>query len=148
MEVEVQSMTIWSWSDADWPKVKLELLSEQIENGFATWDSTRHSTIYFPSAVSSGIALAHQNSALITKMLRTGAVRALRAATRAPALRQATPVRSQLPSLLQSSRATTPFAVQSIRCYSAPSGLSNQEVQGRIMDLLKNFDKVTDASKV
>ena len=31
---------------------------------------------------------------------------------------------------------------QVIRCYSAPAGLSKPEVEGRIMDLLKNFDKV------
>ncbi|KAF2436044.1 acyl carrier protein-like protein [Tothia fuscella] len=37
---------------------------------------------------------------------------------------------------------------QSARCYSAAAGLSQEEVQGRIMDLLKNFDKVTDATKL
>jgi hypothetical protein len=29
-----------------------------------------------------------------------------------------------------------------MRCYSAPAGLSKAEVEGRIIDLLKNFDKV------
>jgi hypothetical protein len=74
-------------------------------------------------------------------MFRTAAVRALRAATRAPALRQS-PIVRQTP-FLQSSKIAPSFAVQSIRCYSAPAGLSEQEVQGRIMDLLKNFDKVS-----
>lgn len=37
----------------------------------------------------------------------------------------------------------TPAAYfQAVRCYSASAGLSKDEVQGRIMDLLKNFDKV------
>jgi NADH dehydrogenase (ubiquinone) 1 alpha/beta subcomplex 1 len=31
---------------------------------------------------------------------------------------------------------------QAARCYSASAGLTKEEVQGRIMDLLKNFDKV------
>ena len=32
--------------------------------------------------------------------------------------------------------------LQAIRWYSAPAELTQQEVEGRIMDLLKNFDKV------
>ena len=79
-------------------------------------------------------------------MYRTAAVRALRAATRAPVLRQ-TPMIRQTP-FLQSSKATPAFAIQSIRCYSAPAGLSKDEVQGRIMDLLKNFDKVRVSNDV
>lgn len=35
-----------------------------------------------------------------------------------------------------------------VRAYSAHAGLNQEEVQGRILDLLKNFDKVTDTSKV
>jgi hypothetical protein len=31
---------------------------------------------------------------------------------------------------------------QAIRCYAASAGLSKDEVTGRILDLLKNFDKV------
>ncbi|KAL9028164.1 MAG: hypothetical protein Q9196_003435 [Gyalolechia fulgens] len=37
---------------------------------------------------------------------------------------------------------------QSARWFSAPAGLSRQEVEGRIMDLLKAFDKVTDQTKI
>jgi hypothetical protein len=33
-------------------------------------------------------------------------------------------------------------AFQAVRCYSAAAGLSKSEVEGRIVDLLKNFDKV------
>ncbi|KAF2739384.1 acyl carrier protein [Polyplosphaeria fusca] len=52
-------------------------------------------------------------------------------------------------SLFQSTRITpTSTAFQAARCYSASAGLSHEEVQGRIMDLLKNFDKVQDVSKL
>jgi NADH dehydrogenase (ubiquinone) 1 alpha/beta subcomplex 1 len=37
----------------------------------------------------------------------------------------------------------TPAAYfQAVRCYASSAGLSQDEVQGRILDLLKNFDKV------
>jgi len=76
-------------------------------------------------------------------MLRTAAVRALRAASTPRIARPWSSIRPQIsPSFLSSSHLAPSFAIQSIRCYSAPSGLSKEEVQGRIMDLLKNFDKV------
>lgn len=34
------------------------------------------------------------------------------------------------------------FAYQGVRLYSAPAGLDKNEVEGRIVNLLKNFDKV------
>jgi hypothetical protein len=37
---------------------------------------------------------------------------------------------------------TSPTYFQAVRCYAASAGLSKDEVTGRIMDLLKNFDKV------
>lgn len=70
-------------------------------------------------------------------MFRTAITRALRVAAR-PQFTQV--VR---PQIAASIRQNVPsFAVVSTRHYSAPSGLSKEEVQGRIMDLLKNFDKV------
>ncbi|EXJ67232.1 NADH dehydrogenase (ubiquinone) 1 alpha/beta subcomplex 1 [Cladophialophora psammophila CBS 110553] len=76
-------------------------------------------------------------------MIRAGAARALYAATRTQVSRQLPAFRSRIStSLLQSSRVTPSFVIPSIRYYSAPAGLSKEEVQGRIMDLLKNFDKV------
>lgn len=76
-------------------------------------------------------------------MLRTGAVKALQAITRTQVSRQLPAFRSQLTSsYLQSSQIAPAFAISSIRCYSASAGLTKPEVQGRIMDLLKNFDKV------
>lgn len=89
------------------------------------------------------IHVQHPPLAFTVKMMRTGAVRALYAVTRTQTIRQVPAFRSQIStSLLQSSRVTPSFVAQSIRCYSAPAGLSKDEVQGRIMDLLKNFDKV------
>ncbi|KAI9860154.1 MAG: Acyl carrier protein, mitochondrial [Trichoglossum hirsutum] len=35
-----------------------------------------------------------------------------------------------------------------VRFYSAPAGLTQEQVEGRILDLLKNFDKVNDPSKL
>lgn len=74
-------------------------------------------------------------------MFRAAVVRSLRAtaprAIRVPVSRQ-----------LRSSPAVRPsqfvpcFQCQSIRRYSAPAGLSKEEVEGRIVNLLKNFDKV------
>ncbi|KAI9738257.1 MAG: hypothetical protein M1834_008755 [Cirrosporium novae-zelandiae] len=44
--------------------------------------------------------------------------------------------------------ATQAKPFQSIRFYSAPAGLTQDEVEGRILDMLKGFDKVSDASKL
>lgn len=75
-------------------------------------------------------------------MFRAVAVRALRAAAR-PQYTQQFIARPQVAaSLLQTSQSVPSFKVSSIRYYSAPADLSREEVQGRIMDLLKNFDKV------
>src|SRR5947208_5867858 len=75
-------------------------------------------------------------------MLRTAAVRALRAAL-GPRLRQTPSFRPQtFHPIIRSSQFAPSIVLSSIRCYSAPSGLAKEEVQGRIMDLLKNFDKV------
>ena len=75
-------------------------------------------------------------------MFRAAAVRALRVAAR-PQFTQQFITRPQVAtSLLQNSRTAPSFVIPSIRHYSAPAGLSKEEVQGRIMDLLKNFDKV------
>ena len=51
--------------------------------------------------------------------------------------------RSSIPasySILSSSYPSNRF--KGVRSYSAPAGLSKNEVEGRIMDLLRNFDKV------
>ncbi|KAF8461101.1 acyl carrier protein-like protein, partial [Kalaharituber pfeilii] len=40
------------------------------------------------------------------------------------------------------------FSIGSIRYYSAPASLTKEQVEGRILDLLKGFDKVTDDTKL
>ncbi|KAJ4375063.1 mitochondrial acyl carrier protein [Neocucurbitaria cava] len=51
-------------------------------------------------------------------------------------------------SFFQPKQATPSVYFQAVRCYAASAGLSQEEVSGRIMDLLKNFDKVQDTSKL
>lgn len=45
-------------------------------------------------------------------------------------------------SFIQPKQITPSVYFQAVRCYAASAGLSRDEVTGRIMDLLKNFDKV------
>jgi hypothetical protein len=45
-------------------------------------------------------------------------------------------------SFIQPKQITPSVYFQAVRCYAASAGLSQDEVTGRIMDLLKNFDKV------
>jgi NADH dehydrogenase (ubiquinone) 1 alpha/beta subcomplex 1 len=42
-----------------------------------------------------------------------------------------------------STRISSPaVSISAVRCYASASGLGQEEVTGRILDLLKNFDKV------
>jgi hypothetical protein len=82
-------------------------------------------------------------SNLIT-MFRTALVRSARciaqASTRAPrpAIR-----RAALASPFTQSRISSPVVqLAAVRGYASSSGLGQEEVTGRILDLLKNFDKV------
>ncbi|KAI4752571.1 hypothetical protein E4T52_15228 [Aureobasidium sp. EXF-3400] len=59
----------------------------------------------------------------------------------APVTRRVTPS-----SFLPSTTAAPSTFVSAVRCYSAHAGLSQDEVQGRILDLLKNFDKLSAQS--
>ncbi|KAF7122981.1 hypothetical protein CNMCM5793_001157 [Aspergillus hiratsukae] len=80
-------------------------------------------------------------------MFRSAVVRSLRAsvprAVRTPAAFQ---IRSS--PVARPAQFTPRFAYQGVRLYSAPAGLNKEEVEGRIVNLLKNFDKVSDASKI
>jgi NADH dehydrogenase (ubiquinone) 1 alpha/beta subcomplex 1 len=73
-------------------------------------------------------------------MLRSAIARSLRVsvprAVRAPVTRQ---IRAPA---VRPSQFVPSFQAQSTRFYSAPAGLSKDEVEGRIVNLLKNFDKV------
>ncbi|MCJ1269697.1 Acyl carrier protein, mitochondrial [Lobaria immixta] len=82
-------------------------------------------------------------------MLRTALIRSARLASRAAVRTQFPASRTLAPCSFAISTHLVPSPhLHAIRCYSAPAGLTEQEVQGRILDLLKNFDKVTDASKL
>lgn len=67
------------------------------------------------------------------------ALRSLRAVPRVPR----TPASSLRSSpVARPSRIAPVFSCQAVRLYSAPAGLQKNEVEGRIVNLLKNFDKV------
>ncbi|PBP20821.1 acyl carrier protein-like protein [Diplocarpon rosae] len=74
-------------------------------------------------------------------MFRTALLRSARSATRQAAHRSRAIARPATQSSLVQSR-FAPSAFQAVRCYSAAAGLSKPEVEGRIIDILKNFDKV------
>lgn len=82
-------------------------------------------------------------------MFRSAVLRSLRAAS-VPRAVSNSAIR-QFPRsspVIRQTQFAPSFSFQAIRSYSAPAGLNQGEVEGRIVDLLKNFDKVTDASKI
>ncbi|QSS63609.1 acyl carrier protein, partial [Histoplasma capsulatum] len=87
-------------------------------------------------------------------MFRSAVARSLRAASSIPRITRPSPASFQIPrSPLSAVRATQSqfpscFTCQAIRSYSSPAGLTHSEIEGRIVDLLKNFDKVSDPSKI
>ncbi|KAI4942026.1 Vacuolar protein sorting-associated protein 74 [Alternaria rosae] len=82
-------------------------------------------------------------------MFRTALLRSARSAVRAAPRCQAAMARPVArSSFIQPKQMNPSVYFQAVRCYAASAGLSKDEVTGRIMDLLKNFDKVTDASKL
>ncbi|KAJ5468537.1 hypothetical protein N7475_006289 [Penicillium sp. IBT 31633x] len=80
-------------------------------------------------------------------MFRSAIVRSLKASaprvikTPAPFHIRSSPIAARVPQF-------NPCFTQGVRLYSAPAGLSKTEAEGRIVNLLKNFDKVSDASKI
>ncbi|KAK5013212.1 mitochondrial acyl carrier protein, partial [Cryomyces antarcticus] len=82
-------------------------------------------------------------------MFRSAFLRTARGAAASVARRQISIARpASRSSLFQPKHSAPASAFQAVRCYSAHGGMSKDEVQGRILDLLKNFDKVTDSSKL
>ncbi|KAI4791196.1 acyl carrier protein [Aureobasidium sp. EXF-8845] len=82
-------------------------------------------------------------------MFRLAVARSARCLAQAAPRVQAPLTRRVAPSsFLPSTTAAPSTFVSAVRCYSAHAGLSKDEVSGRILDLLKNFDKVSDASKL
>lgn len=82
-------------------------------------------------------------SCSFARMMRTALLQPMRCASRVTPRIQPQISRSTVPcSYAVVTRPVSSVHPQGIRFYSAPSGLSKDEVQGRIMDILKNFDKV------
>ncbi|KAL1311038.1 hypothetical protein AAFC00_001254 [Neodothiora populina] len=81
-------------------------------------------------------------------MFRTAILRSARCLAQAAPRAQAPVARRVIQTSFQSRTVAPSTILPAIRFYSAHAGLSQDEVQGRILDLLKNFDKVTDASKL
>ncbi|MCJ1364221.1 hypothetical protein MMC16_003330 [Acarospora aff. strigata] len=82
-------------------------------------------------------------------MFRIAVVQSAQAAARSVVcLRSPIPRPSIVRTLVRSTQFAPSVSCPAVRYYSAPAGLSKQEVEGRIVDLLKNFDKLSDASKL
>jgi hypothetical protein len=77
-------------------------------------------------------------------MFRTSIVRSARAVAQVSARSYSTPAfRRAIPTPFAAARTVAPVSrITAVRCYAAGSGLNQEEVTGRILDLLKNFDKV------
>ncbi|EMC95569.1 hypothetical protein BAUCODRAFT_108959 [Baudoinia panamericana UAMH 10762] len=78
-------------------------------------------------------------------MYRTALLRAARSAAQASSRVQRPAFQRAIQTPFIQPRISTPaFAISAVRCYASSSGLAQEEVTGRILDLLKNFDKVSD----
>ncbi|KAE8349049.1 acyl carrier protein-like protein [Aspergillus coremiiformis] len=80
-------------------------------------------------------------------MFRSAVVRSLRVSM-PRAVRTPTTFQIRSAPMARPSQFAPRFTYQGVRLYSAPAGLNKDEVEGRIVNLLKNFDKVSDASKI
>ncbi|TVY49207.1 Acyl carrier protein, mitochondrial [Lachnellula occidentalis] len=79
-------------------------------------------------------------------MFRTVLLRSARSAA-CQAVRRSSPIaRPAVASSFVKQSQFAPSAFQAARCYSAAAGLEKPEVEGRIIDLLKNFDKLSPSS--
>lgn len=79
----------------------------------------------------------------ILTMFRTALLRSARCVAQSSTRVAQPALRTAVRSPFITSRITTPATrLAAIRCYASSSGLAQDEVTGRILDLLKNFDKV------
>ncbi|ESZ95449.1 acyl carrier protein [Sclerotinia borealis F-4128] len=81
-------------------------------------------------------------------MFRTALLRSARSAVSKAVQRPAAIARPIAPSSFVTKSQFAPSAFQAARCYSAAAGLNKGEVEGRILSLLSNFDKVADPTKL
>lgn len=98
--------------------------------------TTSNPPLYHPAYTS----ISHTTAA----MFRTSIARSARAVAQASARSYSTPAfRRAIPTPFASAWTPAPVSrITAVRCYAAGSGLNQEEVTGRILDLLKNFDKV------
>ena len=76
-------------------------------------------------------------------MFRTALARSARCLAQTCTRTQQPLVRRAVASPFISTRISTPaISLSAVRCYASGAGLAQEEVTGRILDLLKNFDKV------
>ncbi len=76
-------------------------------------------------------------------MFRTAVLRSARTLAQASTRAYQPAVRRPAVTPFITTRISTPaFSISAVRGYASGSGLGQEEVTGRIMDLLKNFDKV------
>ncbi|GAT21650.1 acyl carrier protein [Aspergillus luchuensis] len=78
-------------------------------------------------------------------MFRSAVVRSLRASV-PRAVKTPAPFQIRSSPVARPAQFAPRFAYQGVRLYSAPAGLNKDEVEGRIVNLLKNFDKINGAS--
>jgi hypothetical protein len=84
-----------------------------------------------------------QHLSNLSTMFRVALLRSAKQAVRAAPRCQAPIARPAARSFLFQAKPCVPTVrFQAVRCYSASASLSKDEIEGRIMDLLKNFDKV------
>nr|POE77872.1 acyl carrier protein, mitochondrial [Quercus suber] len=84
-----------------------------------------------------------------SNMMRSAVLRSARAFAQAAPRVQRPAFQSTIRTPFISQRIVTPpTTISAVRCYASGSGLGQEEVTGRILDLLKNFDKVQDATKL
>lgn len=82
-------------------------------------------------------------------MFRTAITRSARAIAQTSSRSYSSPAVRRAVTQFASRITPAPVSrIAAIRCYASGGGLNQEEVTGRIMDLLKNFDKVQDPSKV
>ncbi|PYH51809.1 acyl carrier protein [Aspergillus niger CBS 101883] len=80
-------------------------------------------------------------------MFRSAVVRSLRASV-PRAVKTPAPFQIRSSPVARPAQFAPRFAYQGVRLYSAPAGLNKDEVEGRIVNLLKNFDKVRSQSRI
>jgi NADH dehydrogenase (ubiquinone) 1 alpha/beta subcomplex 1, acyl-carrier protein len=81
-------------------------------------------------------------------MIKAAILRSARSASRQPSRNFSAIARPALNSSATSSPRFVPLAFHISRCYSSAAGLAKPEIEGRIVDLLKNFDKVSCADAI